>query len=429
MSVEANSPIGSNVEKEPRLRVLMSAYTCTPGLPSEPGVGWHNIVQAARFHNVTVVTSEGNRASIEAELSERPIPNVEWHYVSLPGWLSWYLTGDKGGRVHYYLYQIAAYQVAKRLHARMPFDIIHHVNYVSYWTPVFLSRLDAPFIWGPVGGAESIPRGFYKTLNLRSIAFERLRDSVRWIAHHLDPFVRETARNAAFSLATTEESAAKMRALGADPVDVLPAICMSDDDLDQLLKLPARSPRKHIQFISIGRLLGWKGYHLSLHAFARFHRDYPRSRYVIVGRGPQMEALQHLAVRLNIMQAVIFTGFIPHADVMKRLAESDVLVHPSLHDSGGVTCLEAMAAGRPVLCLNTGGPAVLVNERTGIVASVNSPEDAIRELAAGMHQFADSPEVRQQMGWQGQQHVLENYTWAKRGLYLRDLYARVNVPV
>src|SRR2546430_4418443 len=40
--------------------------------------------------------------------------------------------------------------------------------------------------------------------------------------------------------------------------------------------------------------------------------------------------------------------------------------HPSLHDSGGWVCLEAMAAGRPVICLDLGGPGYQVTEESGI---------------------------------------------------------------
>lgn len=411
--------------EEPKLRVLMSAYTCTPGLSSEPGIGWHNIVQVARFHEVWAFTSEGNRKSIEAEIAVNPLPNVHWVYIDLPSWLSWYLTGEKGGRIHYYLYQIAAYQQAKKLQDDIEFDVVHHVTYGSYWTPVFLSRLKAPFIWGPVGGGESAPASFYKTLNFRGRLYERIRDTVRWFAHNFDPFVRETAKNASLSLATTNESAEKMRDVGTKNVELLPAICMAEVDLDRLLAIPLTTQTDKISFISIGRFLGWKGYHLSLQAFARFHEDYPNSQYMIVGRGPQLQALKSLVEQLEIADAVIFTGFIPHAEAMDWLAKSDVLVHPSLHDSGGATCLESMTAARPVLCLNLGGPALLVTEETGIIVSAESPEISIQELTNAMHVFAENPDKRKVMGDKGRAHVLENYTWQKRGDYLHKRYMKL----
>ncbi len=411
-----------DVMEEKKLKILMSAYSITPGLPSEPGVGWNNVIQAARFHEVWVITSEGNRKSIEAEIAVNPLPDVHWVYVNLPEPLPRFISGEKGGRVHYYFHQIAIYQAAKKLVKEVNFDLVHHINYVSYWTPVFLSRLPAPFIWGPVGGAESAPTSFYKTLNARGVLFERIRDTVRWFAHHFDPFVAETARNSALAYATTKESLIKMQDVGTKNVEVLPAICMTDEDLDRLLSLPLSENRERISFISIGRFIAWKGYHMGLEAFARFHKEYPDSEYVIVGDGPQEGVLKSLVSELGIEDAVIFTGRIPHSEVMQKLGESDVMVHPSLHDSGGVTCLEAMAGGRAVLCLDLGGPALLTTEETGIVASAESPEKAVDEMVAAMHRFANNPDERLAMGKKGREHVLEHYTWEKRGDFFKEVY-------
>ena len=66
--------------------------------------------------------------------------------------------------------------------------------------------------------------------------------------------------------------------------------------------------------------------------------------------------MEKLARELGITANVKFWGGIRRAQVLEKLAECDVLIHPSLHESGGWVCLEAMAAGRPVVCLDLGGP-------------------------------------------------------------------------
>lgn len=415
------------VEQDKRLRVLISAYSCGPGLPSEPGVGWNNVVQASRFHDVWVVTSEGNRPRIEAELAQNPMPNVTWIWVSLPKWIAWRLGGETGGRVHYYLYQIAAYQAAKQyeIDHQITFDIVHHVSYVSYWTPIFLSRLSGKFVWGPVGGAESAPGSFYQTLNFKGMIYERVRDAVRWAAHHLDPFVRETAQNAAIAFATTRETEEKMRELKAQRIEILPETGLPAEDIDTLIHLPPRTEQKPFRFISIGRFLGWKGYHLGLQAFARFHEKNPDSEYWLLGRGPQMGALQDLAQSLGLASAVTFTGFVTRDEVIQRLSNSNVLIHPSLHDSGGWTCLEGMAAGKPVLCLDLGGPATQVNEETGLIVPAETPEQSIDALAEAMAQLAHNPERCAAMGRAGRQRIQDHFDWNKRGEYLAQVYAQL----
>ena len=63
-------------------------------------------------------------------------------------------------QIHYYLWQIQAYFKAFRLHQEIEFDVVHHVTFVKYSTPSFLSLLPVPFVWGPVGGGESAPKTF-----------------------------------------------------------------------------------------------------------------------------------------------------------------------------------------------------------------------------------------------------------------------------
>jgi len=70
---------------------------------------------------------------------------------------------------------------------------------------------------------------------------------------------------------------------------------------------------------------------------------------------------------------------------LERLAECDVLAHPSLHDSGGWTCLEAMAAARPVVCLDLGGPGTQVTAATGIKLPAHNPDQVIAAMTAHFH--------------------------------------------
>ena len=94
--------------------------------------------------------------------------------------------------------------------------------------------------------------------------------------------------------------------------------------------------------------------------------------------------------------SVTLWGAILRRHVLEKLGECDVLVRPSLHDSGGWVCLEAMAAGRPVVWLGLGGSAPQVTDQTGIKVPAISPDQAANGLARALSgQAADSaPRVR-----------------------------------
>ena len=86
-------------------------------------------------------------------------------------------------------------------------------------------------------------------------------------------------------------------------------------------------------------------------------------------------------------------------------------------------CLEAMAAGKPVICLDLGGPAELVTDRTGVKVVANNPEQAVSDLAAGDGVTRDEPGSPAHDGEAGRQRVRDEYIWEKKGDRLDALYA------
>jgi glycosyltransferase involved in cell wall biosynthesis len=140
----------------------------------------------------------------------------------------------------------------------------------------------------------------------------------------------------------------------------------------------------------------------------------PDAEFWILGDGPERGPLEDLAAELGIAHQVKFWGSLDRQAALAKLGECHVLVHPSLHDSGGWVCLEAMAAGRPVVCLDLGGPAVQVNAECGFVIAADTPEQAIHDLAAAMRELAGDREMCRRMGQAGQRHVKDDFNWADR---------------
>src|SRR5579864_6502517 len=159
--------IGLCPQRADQLKVLMSAYAFEPERGSEPGVGWNWVQQIGKSEKVWVITKANNRRTIESALAKEPLPNVHFVYFDLPRWASFWKRGLRGIHAYYYLWQLGAYLVARRLHRQVGFDLVHHVTFVNYWMPSFLVLLPVPFLWGPVGGGESAPRAFWHFFSLR----------------------------------------------------------------------------------------------------------------------------------------------------------------------------------------------------------------------------------------------------------------------
>jgi glycosyltransferase involved in cell wall biosynthesis len=348
------------------------------------------------------------------------MPNVHWVYFDLPGWAHFWKKQRRGIHLYYFLWQLGAYFRARKLHRQVGFDLAHHVTLVNYWMPSLLPLLPVLFVWGPVGGGESTPRIFWRSLSLRGKVYETMRDLARRLSE-LNPLLRLTARRAAIGLATTHQAAKRLRAVGCRNVLVLSQVALTENEILRLGSLPLRRNRP-FRSISVGSLLHLKGFDLGLRAFARFQQRYPTAEYWIIGDGPERRRLERLTRELHIADKVIFTGALLRRQVLDRLAECDVLLHPALHDSGGCVSLEAMAAGLPVICLDLGGPAFQVAEDTGIKVPATSPQQAVSDLAAALLRLAQDPALRFRLGQAGRRRVAAQFGWEQKGIFMASLY-------
>lgn len=403
-----------------RLKVLISAFACRPNEGSEPGKGWACATEMAKEHEVWVLTRGKYQGLIEEELARNPVANLHFVYLDAPRWM---LSKKRGGgffQFTYYAWQVGAYFRARSVCRKHNIDVIHHVSYSKFWAPCFVALLPIPFVWGPVGGGERTPPGLWSGYSLRGKLYELLRDGARWVGER-DPFVKLTAQRAAVSFATTRESAERMRRLGALDVQIYPAIGIMQGDLDHIERAVKQSGGGS-RFISMGRMLHWKGFDLGIEAFAR--AAIPDGEYWMIGDGPELRRLKQLAASLGVADRVKFLGKLDHDATLAKLGECDVLVHPSLHESGGLVCLEGMAARRPVLCLDAGGPAVQVSDDAGIKIPVHGREQTIDGIAAAMQRLAADAPLRQSMGNAGRRRVESDYLWAHKGSFYKKAYLR-----
>jgi glycosyltransferase involved in cell wall biosynthesis len=400
-----------------RLNVLLSAYACAPGMGSEHGVGWSMVREMVRYHDVWVLTRQAHRANIERALRREPMP-ARFIYYDLPRSLTPWKRGARGVHLYYYLWQSGVCSTVRALRRAVRFDVIHHVTLAKYWAPSFLALLPVPFVLGPVGGAESVPPAFWPGLSWRGKQYEALRTAGRWLGEH-DPFVRLAIRRSAVVFAKTEQAARRLRLLGATDVRVLPGEGLPPAEIARLARY-APSVGGVVRFATLGNLLSFKGLHLGLRAFAQ--AALPTAEYWIIGDGPERRALETLARSLGVGAHVRFWGWLPREEALRRLAESQVLVHPSLHESGSWVCVEAMAAGVPVICFDLGGPGAQIDETTGMRVRAADPQQAVQDLACAMRRLAGDHALRAQMGKAGRRRNSTADLWAHRGEVFNAVY-------
>jgi glycosyltransferase involved in cell wall biosynthesis len=353
------------------MRVLLSAYACEPHKGSEAEIGWQRSLHMLAFADeVWVLTRSNNQPVIEADpLSHSP--RLHFIYFDLPGWAlklkkkSWFPP------IYFILWQWGAYRLAVARHRDKPFDCVYHVTFASMRSGSFMGRLGIPFVIGPIGGGERAPSRLRHSLSRRSKADELLRD-FGILVQRSSPLALPAYAAAKRIYVTTPESLRLVPSRWHSKTAVHLAIAAYEKsecgDERRLPKIP--------RFVFAGRLVQWKGVHLAIRALAEARRTVPAASLTLIGNGPDERQFRETAKRFGVADAVEFVGHLPRQQLADALRGYTALVFPSLHDSGGFVVLEALAEGLPVVCLDLGGPGVIVNESCGIVVPAKDADEA-----------------------------------------------------
>jgi glycosyltransferase involved in cell wall biosynthesis len=373
------------------MKILMLAFSFEPCESSEPGVGWRFANIASKNHNVYVITNsiKGPLHRTKQFLAKNPNPRIQVFPFSPIGFPSF--LGYKLPNLHYLLWQRQVFSFAKKLHSEFQFDLVHHVTFSRYWIGSSAHRLQIPLIWGPVGSGGGTPKGFKHGMNLAEIIPNFARE-VSAAIFDRDPLLKKTLAKASITFAMNNDTQKKLQQHGVKNLRFLPQICFSEDRLKELSSLPNPKPFPPIRLLSVGRLVYWKGFQLGIRAAKELKTRGVDFQYRIVGWGPYEFELRKLINSLGLHGYVDLVGRRENEQVVhEELPACHVFLHPALHESFGNVCLEGLAAGKPVICLDTGGPASQVTSECGFAVSVESTSRAVDEIANAVEFLANHP--------------------------------------
>jgi glycosyltransferase involved in cell wall biosynthesis len=134
----------------------------------------------------------------------------------------------------------------------------------------------------------------------------------------------------------------------------------------------------------VGRLVNEKGVHVLIDSVPKVLHHYNDTRFVIAGKGPQLDNLRWKTEQMGISHKVCFTGYISDEDLLKLYKCVDVAVFPSLYEPFGIVALEGMVANVPVVVSETGGLGGIVDHGVdgmkSYTGNANSLADSILEI-------------------------------------------------
>lgn len=401
-------------------RVLISAYACEPKKGSEPEVGWQWVKQIAKFQKVHVITRLNNKKNIDNVINMEEIRNLNIEYIDLPNWAKFWKKGNRGVHLYYYIWQLLALKKGLELQKDNNFVIAHHITFVNDWIGPGISAIPTKFIWGPIGSHPYVPRKYWQFLGKREILNGLLRISARKTARFRDPLYRLALERSKKILAINKECKFRLPGRHRNKTILFPQNAINTNEIFINKKKLSRP----LKILSVGRLVGFKGYRLALMAFSEHLKNNNDSILKVLGDGGQRRELEDLVKALNIDNNVIFDGNVPRKQVLKEMQNSDVFLFPSF-EGAGMVVIEAMAKGLPVVCLDFGGPGEYVTEECGIKVPLTEPNEVIDGLAEGLNRLATNPDLYESVSAEAIRRVSENYLWDQVGEKINSIYKEV----
>jgi len=164
-----------------------------------------------------------------------------------------------------------------------------------------------------------------------------------------------------------------------------------------------------------GRLTEVKGVHVLINAFKRVHSKYPNTRLIVTGSsffsGAALTPYQAQLIELAqaVKDAIVFTGYLPHADLRYLYSAADIVAFPSIwQEPFGLVMLEAMASGTCLIASEVGGvPEVVTHGVNGLLVPPNDP----KALADAIDFALTHNEERAAMEHQARLDVEDRFNW------------------
>jgi glycosyltransferase involved in cell wall biosynthesis len=265
----------------------------------------------------------------------------------------------------------------------------------------FLRNGPVPFVIGPLNGGLPWPPGFSQLENQKEWV-AKLRNLYRYL-----PFARSTYRHAAAIIAASSQTYSEF-AEYSGKLFFVPEPGIDRSQCTDGSRSPG--PAAKLELIFVGGLVPRKACDLALRAAAPLLRS-DLARFTVIGDGRERNHLEQLTRSLGIEKAVLFCGWLSHAEVLKHLRSADVFVFPSLRDNGAGVVFEALGTGAVPVVVDFGGPGDIVHPEVGYKVPLTNESDVVAGMEKILTELAHDRDRLKQLRRQGMTYVRECLTW------------------
>jgi glycosyltransferase involved in cell wall biosynthesis len=325
--------------------------------------------------------------------------NVVLHQINVPKY---------PGGLERFAFAVKARAAFNKLSRSVSFDLVHQLNPVVTGLSLSMKGIDVPMVMGPY--MPEWPRVSADGAIERPSLIGKMKTAVK---RQIWKYQHEIASGI---LLSTPAASTKV----TDPGSVSAKLHVVPFGIDTELFAPAGPPTDQtILFLAnIGR---HKGIFVLLEAFRKIHDRFPACKLLIAGSGNQLSEAQQVASRMESASQISFLGSVDRRSVPRLMNQCSVYCLPSYAEAFGMSALEAMACGRPVVAADAGGLAHIVTQQGGRKVAAGNSE----ALAAALIEILSDRQLAQRMGAHNRRLVEERYAWPRVIDQLESIYRNI----
>ncbi|MBI2453287.1 glycosyltransferase family 4 protein [Candidatus Peregrinibacteria bacterium] len=325
--------------------------------------------------------------------------NITWHTVKYPMW--------KNFCSFFYIY-FATKKISKFLknndidilHAKevFPFGCIARKLKKKYNIPIYLTVQN--------------PLSYKEELVIKSKIVPKILKSA--LQELIQPFAASVLKEGDIAACVSHYSEKKCKLLGARKTAIVP------NGVD-IKKFNIKPNRKKDEFwiTTTSTLIPRNGVDTLIEAFSKISKKLPKARLKIAGEGIMKEELKQMVKKYGLQNSVEFLGTLKSNQVPELLNRSHIFVRPSRFEGFGMSFIEAMACGVPVITCPVGGIVDFIkNDETGIFV----PSDQPKSLSEAMEDLMKNEEKRKYLTKNAYELVKKKYCWDKIIEKVESLY-------
>lgn len=403
------------------MNVLVSAYACSPGMGSEPGMGWNWCVNLARHCNLFIITEGEFRDRIEAVLSGLPQAcHMHFYYIPVSERvrrMCWN-QGDWRFYFHYRRWQKRALKEARDICKSVDIDLVHQLNMIGFREPGYLWKLDKPMVWGPIGGIFDSTKGFLDGAPWKLRLKQGLKDLITDFQIRFSYRVNQAVLHSGALISAVPPVRNKLaRVKHRDSILIPETGCYNLNS-----EVRDKRHREGFHILWVGRFFFWKRLDLALQTIAKI-KDLPGLHFHIIGTGSSEQVLRYraLAGELGIENICEWHGQVDNEDVLEMMRDADLFLFTSITEATSTVIAEAINNCLPIVCFDTCGFGPLVTDDIGRKVKLSSPGQAVQDFANHICMLYDNRDLLYKMSFNCRE-ALKSLLWEEKARRVVSIY-------